>query len=227
MWSNEALFLVHILFVLGLVFGALRAGLAALVGLTVVQVVIANIFVSKQIMLFGLSVTAADVFIVGAVVGINLLQEYYGALAARGAVWATLWASTGFVILSRIHLAYVPHLADVSQRHFQALFSHTPRIVIASIVATFVAQYFERWLYSLLQKRWADRALSLRTTVSLAIGQLLDTGLFSFLGLYGIVASVGDIMIMSLAVKGVVIALMGPLSALARFVVRNDEHRLP
>ncbi len=56
--------------------------------------------------------------------------------------------------------------------------------------------------------------------ISLFLSQTLDTALFSFLGLYGLVASVIDIMIVSLLAKWVAIGCSASLIALARRLIK-------
>ena len=62
---NELIFLFHILLVLSFVLGALRLGKNALLSLLALQAILANLFVVKQISLFGFAVTCSDVFAIG------------------------------------------------------------------------------------------------------------------------------------------------------------------
>ena len=88
---NELLFFIHVFLVVSFVMGALRLGKAALIALSAVQAVLANLFVVKQIDLFGFSITCSDVFAVGGILSINLIQEFFGKEAAEVSGTVNLW----------------------------------------------------------------------------------------------------------------------------------------
>ena len=58
----------------------------------------------KQIDLFGFSVTCSDVFAIGGILSLNLLQEYFGKEAASRAVKVSLLALLFFAVMSQVHL---------------------------------------------------------------------------------------------------------------------------
>lgn len=219
---NELLFFIHIIIVVAFTFGAMRAGKEALTSLIALYSVLANIFVLKQTMLFTWNVTCSDVFAVGGILGLNLLQEYWGKEAARKAVWISLYAMVGFGILSQIHLFYVPSPFDFSHNHFNALFSFAPRLLAASLTTFFVVQQLDVAFYALLKQRWQTVAWQWRNSFSMFFTQFLDTVLFSFLGLYGIVASLTDIIVLSFLVKVIVIASIAVLTTLSKRLVRRE-----
>lgn len=130
---NEALFFFHVLAALVFLGLAVRMGKMALGVYVALSGVLANLFVVKQIELFGLHATASDVFAVGGILGLNLLQELFGIQAAKQAVRASLFALVLFACMSQIHLLYNPSLFDVTQGAFTAILVAAPRIVAASI----------------------------------------------------------------------------------------------
>lgn len=219
---NELLFFSHILIVVFFVFGALRLGKEALACLTALYAVLANFFVLKQIFLFGWNVTCSDVFAVGSILSLNLLQEYWGRETAKKTVWISFFSMAAFGALSQIHLFYTPSSFDVSQPHFRALLSFTPRLLSASLVSFLIVQQIDLRFYGFLKKRWPAASLPWRNSFSLFFTQVLDTVLFSFLGLYGIIASIGSIIILSFCVKLIIIACVGSLTALAKRFVRHE-----
>src|ERR1700722_12989500 len=86
MYCNELTFVIHALLISASSLIALRLGTSALVSFVSTCCILANLFVIKQVSLFGLSATGSDAFTIGAVLGLNMLQEYYGKLAARTAI---------------------------------------------------------------------------------------------------------------------------------------------
>ena len=218
---NELIFLIHILLVTISVLGALRLGKEALVSIVALQAIIANLFVLKQIKLFGFDVTCTDVFSIGCILGINLLNEYYGAKAARLAIWVSFGCMLFFGLMSQMHLMYHPSMADGAHTYFLKLLAPIPRVLGASFVSYLVSSQFDVWFYSLLKKRLSNY-LVFRTGVSLAATQLLDTVLFSFLGLYGVLNSMADIIVLSYVIKLMVIMVAAPFNSLSKRVSRVE-----
>lgn len=211
---NEILFFAHILVVVGFAAFALRR--AALVPFVVLQALLANLFVTKQMVLFGLTVTCSDVYSIGCLLSLNLLQEFFGKEEAKKAIEVSFLSMVFFALMSQVHLLYVPSPSDTAHSACLQLFSSTPRIIFASIAVFYFVQKIDMKLFGYLQKRFCGRQLSLRLVISLVASQFVDTVLFSFLGLYGIVSPLFDIIVVSLMAKGLAIAASAPFTALIR-----------
>jgi queuosine precursor transporter len=216
---NELVFLVHIFVVVGFILGALRLGKSPLIAFIALQGVFANLFVVKQIELLGFSVTCSDVFAIGGILSLNLLQEYFGKEAAKQAVKTAVASLLFFACMSQIHLLYSPASFDTTQEAFQAIFSPSLRIVFASLATFYLVQQFDVRFFSLLKGK-----LSFRVATSLICSQFLDTVLFSFLGLYGLVESVFDIILVSFLIKCIIIAISSPFVVFSK---RFAKHELP
>lgn len=213
---NEWLFFSHILIVVGFALLALRLGQGALIALIALQGVLANLFVIKQISLFGFSVTCSDVFAIGAILSLNLLQEHFGKEAAKQATRISLVALLFFALMAQIHLFYQPTPADTTHAAFTTVLAQAPRIVFASIAVFYLVQLLDVRLFSLLKGK-----LPVRVAISLVFSQLLDTVLFSFLGLYGLVDALFDVIVVSFATKCLLIATSAPFVALSKKVVKR------
>ena len=213
---NELLFLVHACLVAGFTLGALRLGKEALVAWIALQAILANLFVIKQVELFGLSVTCSDVFTIGGAWGLNLLQEYHGKGVARKAIPVAFATMLFFALMAQIHLLYLPSSHDSTQGAFQSILSANPRIMAASFTAFYLVQRWDLWFYGRLKELCSKWPVSLRNGLSLAIAQLLDTLLFSFLGLYGIVSSLATIVIFSYCIKLLVITSTLPFTQISK-----------
>ncbi len=220
---NESIFFLHIFLVVGSALFALRLGKEALFVFVALQVICANLFVVKQMRLFGCFVTCSDVFAVGAILGSNLIQEYYGRAEARRSIWISFGSMFFFMAMSYVHLAYMPLFSDRTHEAFSLIFSHSLRIVLASISVYAFVQFLDVSLFGWFKSLLKQKYLPLRIGMSLVITQGIDTVLFSFLGLYGIVISVLDVMIVSFFVKCVIIGLGSPLTAFSRKVVKHVQ----
>lgn len=218
---NEMIFFFHILAVVGGALLALRLGKATLTTFIALQVICANLFVFKQMSLFGLSVTCSDALAVGAILGVNLMQEYFGKDAARRAIWVSFGALFFFLAMSGVHIAYAPILGDVYHDAYATLFNHSTRVCIASVGVYAVVQFFDLRFFGVLQRIFEKKHLPVRIALSLFVSQALDTVLFSFFGLYGIVDSLLDVMMVSFLIKCCIIALSSPLTALSRRLIKE------
>ncbi|MBA2306824.1 queuosine precursor transporter [Candidatus Dependentiae bacterium] len=219
---NELLFTVYILTVASANLIALALGKEALIGLVCVQAILVNLFVVKQITLLGFTATASDGLAVGITLSLNLLQEYYTKSAAQRALYISFLGCLFYVFTAYLTMAYTPSATDTMSSHLTALLVPTPRLIAASLSTYGIVQYLDVLLYGLLKRTFNHRFFMLRNYCSLMITQLMDTVLFSFLGLYGIHESftslhtLFSIIITSYAIKLMVIALAVPFITVAR-----------
>lgn len=217
---NELVFLIHIILIASFCLSALAIGPSALITAIAMQGVFSNLFVTKQITLLGLSVTCSDAFTVGSILGLNLLQEYYGKVVTRKAIFISFFTVLSYLILSQIHLLYIPNQFDAMQPHFMQILHLMPRITIASALVYLSAQAFDAMLFGFLKHFFRDKFPATRSAISMICSQLLDTVLFSFLALYGVVGSIWNVIIMSFAIKIIVIALFAPFTKLAKAFIK-------
>ena len=213
---NEILFIFHTILISCFALGALVLGSEALIAFICLQTILANLFVIKPIMLCGWTATGADAFTIGAVFGFHLLQEFYGRNLTKKVIWLSFGMLFFYLIMSQIHLLYIPHSCDLTQQHFYALLSLMPRIAIASLVSYLISQQFDCWLYEKLRLAFKGNYLPARNYVCAATSQLLDTVLFSFLGLLGIINNIGEVMIISYGIKLTALALTTPFLLVVR-----------
>jgi uncharacterized integral membrane protein (TIGR00697 family) len=218
---NEALFFLHIFLVVGIILIISRMGKHALITFIVLQSIFANFFVVKQMSLFGFSVTCSDVFAIGGILGLNLLQEHYGRSEAKKAIKIAFFGLLFFMAMSQVHLWYTPIPEDGTQEAFSLILSHTPRIALASLGVYFFVQKLDLHLFGWLQSIFQGKYLPFRIGISLVITQFLDTVLFSIFGLYGLVASLWDVIIMSFFIKCLIISFS---SFLVAFSKRFEKH---
>lgn len=203
---NELLFFLQIFLLVAFILGAARLGKEALFTWICIQTLIANLFVLKQITLFGLDVTASDAFAVGSLLGLNLLQERHGQDEAKNASWNCFFFMLFFTLVSQVHLLYRPNSFDTAHNPFEILLSPTPRLFFASLSVFFIVQRFDIRIFTFMKNRFPGLSFPFRAGISLGISQFLDTFLFSFAGLYGIVSSVWEVIILSFIIKMIVVS---------------------
>ncbi len=210
---NEMIFFTHILLLFGAIVLAKRFGKEALAVIISLQVVLANLFVTKQITLFGLDVTPTDAYMIGSLVGMNVLQEYFGKESAKKVLSINTFILVFFMFVSVIQIAYKPSLYDSFHPAFFSILSMSPRIFLSSILTFYISQKIDVELFSFFRKKFS---LPFAMTFSLVISQGTDTILFSYLALYGIVHSIASIIFMSYSIKLITLFSMAPLTTLIK-----------
>jgi len=205
----------------GFLLFALAIGEYALIAFVSMQAVLANLFVIKQITLGGMNATSADAFMVGAMLGVNLLQEYFGKKAARQAIIITFFLLLFYLTVSQIQVYYLPSVYDFAHPHFSAILTVAPRIVVASFLVYALVQILNYYVYSFLHMLWDQQYLVTRNYVTVIFCQLLDTMFFGFLGLYGIVEHIWQVILVSCVIKCVIIAIAVPFVGFSRFIIKK------
>lgn len=206
---NEFLFFFHIIILIVFLIVSAKFGKPSLMVFVCLQTILANLFVTKQIELFSFTVTCSDVYVVSAIFGLNLLQEYFGKAEAKKTIYYSFIFLILFMIVAKVHVLYTPSVVDKTQSSFEKIFEFTPRIILASIFVFFLVQWFDLFFYGFLKNRCNKDSLVFRMVSSSALSQFLDTVLFSFLGLYKIVDKIFDVIVVSFSVKFVTIISCG------------------
>lgn len=213
---NEFLFLIQILLVFSVSLIALRLGKEALLASITVQALLANFFVLKQIHLFGCTVTCSDAFAVGSILGLNLLREYFDQKLAKKATFICFLFMVFFVVMSQLHLFLLPSIGDTAHSAYKQLLTPAPRLLFSSLFVFFIIQHFDIRFFGWLKHLLPKASFALRSSLSMIVSQFLDTILFSFLGLYGLVENIRDIILVSFIIKVLVILALGPLTILLK-----------
>lgn len=217
---NELIFLLHVLIISSFTLGALKLGKEALIAFICLQSILANLFITKQIALFGLTATCTDVFMISAILGLQLLQEYFGRAITQKAIWINFFLLIFYTIVSQFQLIYIPNACDMAHPHYWALLSVMPRITIASLSVYFLVQQIDYRLFGLLKKLFQGKFFLLRSYATTITCQLIDTVLFSFFGLYGIIDDIKGIIVISFAIKMVVILTATPFLAFSKKIIK-------
>ncbi len=223
---NELIFITYLIVIIASLLTALKLGIEALCALICLQWVLANLFVVKSITLFGFEATASDALAVGAILGLNLIQEYFGKAQARKSIVINVMGITFYTLLSLLHITYMPSPTDIMHSHFCTLLIPMPRILCASLVVYLLVQYIDYVLYAVLKRMFKNRFFIARNYISVACTQLIDTVLFSFLALYGSVHNIGHIIIVSYVIKLITLGLSMPFLAFSRILLAKSSKEM-
>lgn len=185
--SNEVLFILWTLISITGILAAFRlGGKLALFGMVGVYIVLANIFVTKQITLFGYAATGGNALYGALFLATDLINEHYGRKEAQKAVWFG-WASAFlFMVTSQAFLIFTPSANDFVHDAMKTIFALAPRIVIASLIAYIISQTHDVVAYNMWRKKTAGKHLWLRNNASTAVSQLIDSLLFALVAFWGL-----------------------------------------
>jgi len=221
---NESIFLIHIIIIIFFLLLALRLGKNYLIIFIAFQAILANLFVIKQIDLFSKVVTCSDVFIIGSYLSTNIIQEYFGKNEAIKAIKISFFSMLFFLVMAKIHLLYIPSKYDITNSSFQNILSNSPRIILSSISIFFLIQRLDVILFGFLKKILKGKYFIIRMTISSLISQLIDTSLFTFFALKGLVTSIFDVIFLSFLIKSLVILISVPFTKLSKFIIKEKSY---
>ncbi|MDR3646548.1 MAG: queuosine precursor transporter [Candidatus Babeliales bacterium] len=220
---NEIIFLFHSIVIGLFAIAALKLGKTVLVSLLCLQVILSNLFVSKQIIIWGLNATSSDVFSIGAGLCLNLIQEYYGKVIAKRAIWISFFCLSFYLLMTQIHLVYSPSEFDTTQNIYTTLFGLMPRLVVSSLVSYLISQNLDAYLYGYFRDKFSGKYFFIRNYGALLISQMVDTACFTILGLYGVLHNPFEIFIVSYCIKVVSILVCGAVVGFCKKWIKINE----
>ena len=189
---NELLLAGSVLLIYGAVLAAYRLfGKTGLYAMTVAATIFANVEVLILIQGFGMEQTLGNVMFASTYLITDILSENEGKKSASRAVWLGVFAAIIMILFTQYWLLYTPAESDWAFEHITAIFSTTPRILLASFVGYVVSQRFDVWLYhrwwAFTTRKTGDSKgyLWLRNNGSTLISQILNTVLFTLLAFAG------------------------------------------
>lgn len=189
---NEIILLCSVIFIYGAsLLGYALFGKIGLYCVSVIATILANIEVTIMINAFGMEQTLGNVLFAVTFLITDILSECEGKKAAQTAVLTGVFSSIFFLVLSQSWMLYTPSVSDTIMPSIKAVFSNTPRMVLASLVVYAISQSFDVWLYhkwwKFTEKKFGDRRrfLWLRNNGSTLLSQLLNTALFTAFAFWG------------------------------------------
>jgi len=183
---NEVIFLGMMLVVLSATLGAFRLGKHWLFGLIAVNIVLANIFVTKQFQIFGMVATGGNITYGSIFLATDMLCEHYGPHEGRRAVLLGFAAALFYLITSQFMLLLAPAASDLADPGMRIIFAFAPRIILASMTAYLISQFHDVWFYHLIRSKTGSRKLWLRNNASTWVSQLFDSVVFTGVAFGGV-----------------------------------------
>lgn len=191
---NELVLLISLIVSFGGVLLFFRLfGKAGLYVWTSIATITANIEVLIMIHAFGMEMTLGNIIFAVTFAATDILSECYGKKTASRAVWIGVATNLAFVLLSQLWFLYTPSTEDWVMESVTTIFSNTPRLMLASIIAYIVSERFDVWAYHAIwhftekKSGSSKKYLWLRNNGSTLVSQLINAILFNviaFVGMY-------------------------------------------
>jgi uncharacterized integral membrane protein (TIGR00697 family) len=162
---------------------AFKKGLTYMYILIAIYTLMMNIFVVKQFHLFGLAITGGNALYGAIFLLTDLLSEHHGEKKAVKSVKIGFGVMVLFVFFTQVLILFAPNQYDYANESIQTLFSVTPRMLVGSLLAYFVAQRLDIFIYQKIKIRTKGKYLFLRNNGSTLVSQLVDTLIFTSVGL--------------------------------------------
>lgn len=223
--KNELLLMGSVLVNYGLVLLAYKLfGKSGLYIMTVFSTILANIEVLIMIDGFGMEQTLGNVIFASTYLITDILSENEGKRSADKAVWIGVFTSASMLLITQYWLLYTPAASDWASPHISAIFSTTPRLLLASFLGYVVSQKLDVWLYhrwwALTTKKTGNKKafLWLRNNGSTLISQFINTIVFNMIAFWGMYdgATVVSIMVAGYVIYVFTSLLDTPFVYLAR-----------
>lgn len=183
---NEFLWILFALVNFALVVGIYaQFGKTGLYAWVTIGIILANIQVTKNIELFGLTATLGNIMYGTIFLVTDAINELYGVKEAKKAVYLGFAVMLSTLVIMQIALLFEPTSWDEGHSALAYTFGLLPRIAVGSILAYIISQWVDVYLYDRIRQR--NLPLWLRNNGSTLLSQLIDTSIFvpiAFIGLY-------------------------------------------
>jgi len=213
---------------------ARRRWLPFISAIFVTTLIISNIIAVKLVSVGGLIMPAAIfIFPISYIFG-DILTEVYGYARSRRVIWigffCNLLAVAAIWISIKLPAAPVWDLGAfespaAAQKAYEAIFSFTPRILIASFAAYLFGEFINSFVLAKMKIVTNGKHLWTRLIGSTLLGQLADSGIFITLAFYGTIptAILGKIILAQWIIKSAYEALATPFTYLIVNFLKKTE----
>jgi uncharacterized integral membrane protein (TIGR00697 family) len=157
-------------------------------------IILANLQGPKLTIIFGMQTSLGVIFYSSIFFATDVLSENYGKAEANKAVRMGFAVSVIVLIMLSLALLYLPSdrpgTAEYSasiHNAFATIVNFTPRFIFGSLLAYYVSQSFDVWIFHKIKQATGERWLWLRNNLSTMSSQIVDTLIYSLVAWWGIV----------------------------------------
>lgn len=150
-----------------------------------------NIEVMILVHAFGADMTLGNILFASTFLATDILSENYDKKTADKAVGMSIVTSILFLAISQSWFLYHPAAQDTASPQIRAVFSQTPRLILASVAVYILVQFMDVALYHRIwhftEKKSGSKQkfLWLRNNAATLLSQLVNSFLYNWLAFYG------------------------------------------
>ncbi len=157
-------------------------------------IILANLQGPKLTVIFGMQTSLGVIFYSSIFFATDVLSENYGKQEANKAVRMGFAVSVIVLVMLSLALLFAPsdrpetaaYSASIHQA-FATIVDFTPRFIFGSLLAYYVSQSFDVWVFHKIKQLTGGRWLWLRNNASTISSQAIDTLIYSLVAWWGIV----------------------------------------
>lgn len=164
----------------------------AFMGLSVMYcflLMLSNIMTSKLINVFGVTVTGSLLVFPLVYIISDIMTEVYGMRLSMISIRLNALCSLIFAIMMATLIGLPCPPSWEKQEALAALFSSTPRIVVASLISYYFGDWLNSSVISWMKVRQGGKGFAKRAIYSTVVGQIADTGFFMVIAFAGVMGA--------------------------------------
>jgi len=150
-------------------------------------VVFANIQVSKQIDIGGISTALGNVMFASTYLTTDILNEKYGDKASKNAVKIAAAALVSYIIFAIFTQAFIPNQYDTVDSAMKSIFAMSVRITTASGVMFVLSNWVDVILYQKIKQKTGGKYMWFRNNLSTMLCNCAENfgfSIFAFIGTF-------------------------------------------
>lgn len=157
-------------------------------------IILANLQGPKLTIIFGWETSLGVIFYSSIFFATDVLSENYGKAEANKAVRMGFAVSIIVLVMLSLALLYLPSdkpanaaFSEDIHSAFATIVNFTPRFILGSLLAYYVSQSFDVWIFHKIKQFTGDKRLWLRNNLSTMSSQVVDTLIYSLVVWWGTV----------------------------------------
>jgi uncharacterized integral membrane protein (TIGR00697 family) len=152
-----------------------------------IATILANIQVLKIVQLFGFTATLGNIAYASLFLATDILSENHGRKDANLAVLVGFLSMLLTILIMSLAVSFQPDSSDFAHSSLKVIFGFLPRVLIASLCAYLISQFYDVASYHFLKRvKPGTKWLWLRNNLSTLVAQLLDTVIFTTIAFYAV-----------------------------------------
>tara|TARA_B100001123_G_C15304684_1_gene1022218 strand:- start:120 stop:869 length:750 start_codon:yes stop_codon:yes gene_type:complete len=189
LWLGSTIFFLFSTILLYRLFS--HTGLQAAV---VFSILLANLLGPRLITIFNIEISLGLLFYASIFFATDVLSENFGKKAATDAVKLGFIVSLIMIIVMWLSLLFNPSHSSQTAEYslkihdaFKIIIDLTPRFIIGSLLAYYVSQRYDVWIFHKIKKKTGENHLWLRNNFSTLSSQFIDSSIYTVVVWWSIV----------------------------------------